>query len=146
MGKRKYLVVAALLTVLWTSNIGVMQGAVEQPALAAYAPSSTALLNQNPVTLVTQEVRTVTGYSSAVDQTDNTPFITASGQHVRNGIIAANWLPFGTQVRFPEIFGDKVFVVEDRMAPQNKKKVDIWFPSTQEALQFGVHRTTVEIL
>ncbi|MCL4539698.1 MAG: 3D domain-containing protein, partial [Bacteroidetes bacterium] len=100
----------------------------------------------NPVTLVTQEVRTVTGYSSAVDQTDNTPFITASGQHVRNGIIAANWLPFGTQVRFPEIFGDKVFVVEDRMAPQNKNKVDIWFSSTQEALQFGVHRTTVEIL
>src|SRR3989344_6760428 len=30
----------------------------------------------------------VTGYSSTEDQTDDTPFITASGKHVRDGLVA----------------------------------------------------------
>ncbi len=88
-----------------------------------------------------------TGYSSSPHQTDNTPFITASGTLVRDGIIANNLLPFGTKVRFPEIYGDKIFVVEDRM---NQKKgyyhVDIWFPEYEQALNFGSKITLLEIL
>ena len=37
----------------------------------------------------------LTAYSSSVDETDDTPFITASGKHVRDGIVATNFLPFG---------------------------------------------------
>jgi len=44
---------------------------------------------------------------------------------VRDGVIATNILPFGTKVRIPEIFGDKVFVVEDRMARKHADRVDI---------------------
>lgn len=88
----------------------------------------------------------VTAYSSTPDQTDSSPFITAMGSHVRDGIVAANFLKFGTKVRLPEIYGDKTFVVEDRMAKRNSHKVDIWMESRELALQFGVKRLTVEIL
>ncbi len=88
----------------------------------------------------------VTAYSSSVDETDSTPNITASGHSVKDGIVAANFLPFGTRVRIPEVFGDKVFVVEDRMAQKHNGKVDIWFPSKNQALAFGRKQLTVEVL
>lgn len=88
----------------------------------------------------------VTAYSSTADQTDGTPFITANGAYVYDGLVACNFLPFGTKVKFPEIYGDKVFVVEDRMAKKNSQKIDIWMTSRELALEFGVKRLTVEIL
>jgi len=89
---------------------------------------------------------TVTAYSSTYDQTDSSPFITANGTRVSDGIIACNFLPFGTEVRIPEVYGNKVFTVEDRMARKNNHKIDIWFPSREEAKQFGVKSLKVEIL
>jgi len=88
----------------------------------------------------------ITAYSSTPDQTDATPFITAAGTHVRDGIIATNFLKFGTKVKIPELFGDKVFTVEDRMAPKNNHKIDIWFPDRQSALEFGVQKAEVAVL
>lgn len=89
----------------------------------------------------------VTAYSSVPNQTDDTPFITASNKYVRDGIIANNLLPFGTKVRIPKLYGDKIFVVEDRM---NKKKgnyhIDIWMPNTPLAVNFGVKTADIEIL
>jgi len=97
---------------------------------------------------VAQRVKViVTGYSSSIWETQGDPFITASGQKVRDGIVANNLLPFGTKIRLPELFGDKIFEVQDRM---NSKKgyyhVDVWFPSREEALNFGWKITTMEIL
>ncbi|MCK5412800.1 MAG: 3D domain-containing protein [Candidatus Pacebacteria bacterium] len=85
----------------------------------------------------------VTAYSSTIDQTDSTPFITANGTHVYDGTIAANFLKFGTKVKFPSLYGDKIFTVEDRM--KSDYKVDIWFPTRQEALNFGAKRVEIEI-
>lgn len=89
----------------------------------------------------------VTAYSSTVWQTDDDPFTTASGIHVKEGIVANNMLPFGTEIKIPEYFGDKVFIVEDRM---NRRKgpywVDIWFATTQEAVDFGIKEAYIEIL
>jgi 3D (Asp-Asp-Asp) domain-containing protein len=89
----------------------------------------------------------VTGYSSTTWQTDETPFITASGKHVEDGVIANNMLPFGTRVRLPELYGDKIFVVEDRM---NSKKgyyhVDVWFEDYYQAKEFGARTTYLEVL
>ncbi|MFA6436905.1 MAG: hypothetical protein WC242_02195 [Candidatus Paceibacterota bacterium] len=89
---------------------------------------------------------TVTAYSSTADQTDASPFITANGKNVKDGIVACNFLAFGTKVKFPDMYGDKVFTVEDRMATKNNHKMDIWFPSRTEAKEFGVQRLKVEIL
>ena len=92
------------------------------------------------------------GYSSTPDQTDSTPFITASGEHVRDGIIAANIyvngrrIPFGTLVRIPHIYGDKIFVVEDRMNIRYQNNIDIWFPERQLAKEFGRKKVTIEIV
>jgi len=89
----------------------------------------------------------ITAYSSTEDQTDDTPFITASNKHVRDGIVANNMLPFGTEIRIPELYGDKVFTVEDRM---NRRKgdyhLDIWFPTRELATEFGVKTAEIEVL
>jgi 3D (Asp-Asp-Asp) domain-containing protein len=91
-------------------------------------------------------VRTITAYSSTPDQTDATPFYTANGTYVHDGIVAANWLKFGSRVRIPEMFGDKVFVVADRMHPRFDNRMDIWFENRSDAMQFGLRHLTVEVL
>ncbi|MEK7578802.1 MAG: hypothetical protein AAB789_00160 [Patescibacteria group bacterium] len=88
----------------------------------------------------------LTAYSSTPDQTDDTPFITASNTRVRDGVVAANFLAFGTKVKIPAIFGDKVFTVEDRMAKKHNDKMDIWFSERHLAKNFGVKETEVVIL
>ncbi|MDP3974863.1 MAG: hypothetical protein Q8P88_01055 [Candidatus Jorgensenbacteria bacterium] len=88
----------------------------------------------------------VTAYSSTPEETDNTPFITARNTEVRDGIVAANFLPFGTKLRIPEHFGDKVFTVEDRMHRRKTNFVDIWMPTKEEAKQFGISYTSIVIL
>lgn len=88
----------------------------------------------------------ITAYSSSPEETDETPFITASGSYVRPGVLAANFLPFGTKVRLPEIFGNQVFVVEDRLHERNNDRIDVWFPNKEEALRFGAQISEMEIL
>ena len=89
----------------------------------------------------------ITGYSSTLWETDDDPYITAAGTWVRDGIVANNWLPIGTKIKIPELFGDRIFVVEDRMSwTKGNYHIDIWFPSYWEALNFGAKRTYIEIL
>lgn len=111
--------------------------------------NSSPKTNSNPAMAYDQKtysrVVTLTGYSSTPDQTDDTPFITARGTHVRDGIVAANFLPFGTKLKI-DGFGDKIFVVEDRMNKRYTSRVDIWFASREEALQFGIRTLTIHII
>jgi len=96
----------------------------------------------------TQKIKVVvTAYSSTPWETWGDPFITAAGTRVREGIVANNLLAFGTKVRIPEIFGNKVFVVEDRMSwKKGNYHVDIWFPFYWQAISFGAKITYLEIL
>lgn len=120
------------------------------------------ILNDVPTTPVTQRgqrraQRTVvprgtkfrilaTAYSSTPDQTDSSPFITASGTRVHDGTVAANFLPFGTKVRFANYRPDKVFTVEDRHHPRLTSRVDLWFTSRAAALQFGARVLQMEVV
>ena len=88
----------------------------------------------------------VTAYSSTLEETDDTPFITAAGTKVRDGIVALNFLPFGTKVKIPTVFGDKTLVVEDRMHPRKAGFVDVWMPTKTAAMNFGISRTTLIVL
>lgn len=88
----------------------------------------------------------MTAYSSTIDQTDSTPFITANGKYVYDGLIAANFLPYNTKVRFPDYFGDKIFTVDDRMNSRYRHRIDVWMPTRQDALQFGVRYLEFEII
>lgn len=85
-------------------------------------------------------------YTSRVEETDASPFTTASGAIVYDGIVAANFLRFGTKVRFPEYFGDKVFEVQDRMNPRYYYNVDIWMKDHAEAKIFGRRVLKIEVL
>ena len=87
-----------------------------------------------------------TAYSSEVGQTDDSPFIAAWGEHVYDGMIAANWLPHNTKIKIPSLFGDKIFTVADRMnARYGYGRADIWMNSRADAVKFGVQRVEVEI-
>ncbi|MBI4090705.1 MAG: 3D domain-containing protein [Candidatus Komeilibacteria bacterium] len=88
----------------------------------------------------------VTSYNSEPGQTDATPFITAFGTQVRDGIVATNYLPKGTKVRFPDLYGDKVFVVEDRMNIRYYKRMDIWSADKEFSRNFGARYLRMEIL
>jgi len=89
------------------------------------------------------KVVTASAYNSVPWQTDDTPFITASGTTVRHGVIAANFLPIGTQVTMPDVYGNQVFVVEDRMNARYTNNVDIWMEDIGDAKRFG--RRSVKI-
>jgi 3D (Asp-Asp-Asp) domain-containing protein len=88
----------------------------------------------------------ITAYTSLPDETDSTPFITANGTHVRDGIVATNILPFGTEIEIPSLFGTKVFTVEDRMSPHFQNTIDIWMPTKGKALFFGLNYADVVIM
>lgn len=116
-----------------------------------YVKSKTEDSEPQFTVIKTHEVR-ATGYSSTPDQTDDTPFITASGTYVRDGIIAANFhlngkrVPFGTKVMIPEIYGEKIFIVEDRMNSRYTNNIDIWFPERSLARSFGSKNVVIHIV
>lgn len=87
-----------------------------------------------------------TAYTSDPGETDSSPFTTANGTRVYDGVVAANFLQFGTRVRFPDQFGDKVFVVADRMNARYTQRVDIWMTNKADARTWGVRRVKIEIL
>ncbi|MEK7124711.1 MAG: hypothetical protein AAB877_03480, partial [Patescibacteria group bacterium] len=74
--------------------------------------------------------------------------ITASNKQIEDGMVATNILPFGTKIKIPEIYGNKVFVVEDRFHSKfnGKNKFDIYLPTYKEAKEFGAKYTYVEVL
>lgn len=97
---------------------------------------------------------TMTAYSSTPDQTDATPFVTASGQGVRDGIVAVSrdleglGLRFGSKVVVTEVGGPscgpaarelvgEVLEVQDRMHRCKRRQIDVWRPSREEALAIG---------
>jgi len=88
----------------------------------------------------------VTAYASEVDETDDTPFVTANGTYVHDGIVATNVLPFGTKVEIPALFGDKIFTVEDRMNAKMKNRMDVWMPTRQQAINFGANYADIIVL
>ena len=87
----------------------------------------------------------VTGYSSTADQTDSTPFLTATMTSVRPGVIALSRdLIQRYNPEAPFRYGDRVivegigvFVVEDTMNKRYERRADIWFPTRDEAKQWG---------
>jgi len=84
-----------------------------------------------PYRTITTEV---SAYNPLPEQTDDTPFIMASGKRVYEGAIACpRWLEFGTEV---EILG-KRYICEDRMNIRYETNFDIFMWEYQDALNFG---------
>lgn len=89
----------------------------------------------------------VTVYHSVPWETDSDPWTTAAGTRARDGVVAANCLAFGTLIRIPELFGDKMFVVEDRLAPRKSCYIiDVWKEYSAQDKSFGAPTATIEVL
>jgi len=76
------------------------------------------------------------------------PGRTASGQMVRRGIIAADRrvLPLGTRVRLSAGGRSGEYTVADTGGAVRGKKIDIWVPSTGEAMTFGRRNVQLTVL
>lgn len=129
---------------LYQSILGVsMKSPVQDASIQSDSVSATAVASNTKIAIKNSNrtmIVSATGYSSTESQTDSTPFITASQTYVRDGIVAANFLPFGTAIKIPDIYGDKIFVVEDRMNQRYTNRIDVWFPETGLALKFGLKK------
>ncbi len=108
------------------------------------------LPNSESLEVSYETYRTITAYNSLIGQTDSEPCITASGFDLcANGqedSVAANWLPFGTRIRIPELFGNRVFIVRDRMNKKYSNRLDIWMLEKADAKKFGLRVALIEIL
>jgi 3D (Asp-Asp-Asp) domain-containing protein len=85
---------------------------------------------------------TVTAYSSTVDQTDSSPYVTADGSTVRRGYIAVSrdlltelGLTMGQRVL---LVGYGVFEIRDKMNARFSRRVDIWMADRKAAKLHGV--------
>lgn len=85
----------------------------------------------------------VTAYTSSEDETDEDPWITASGERPGPGTVACpSRYPFGTKVEIEGID----YECEDRMASRYRggNYFDVWHENRGEALEYG--RKTIEVL
>jgi 3D (Asp-Asp-Asp) domain-containing protein len=96
-----------------------------------------------PTMCVTMSIVTVTAYHHCPGSRG----ITASGRHVRTGMIALSrdrernlHMDFGDRVLLQ---GMGVFEFQDRMAPRWRKKADIYLDCQRKARRFGVKRYVV---
>jgi len=87
---------------------------------------------------------TVTAYSPKVNQTDFTPYITASNKRVSVGYVA---LSRDLEKRYCLKFGGTIFLkglgffeFQDRMNRRKKNWVDIFYFSTKKAKKFGIKK------
>ncbi|HVM90789.1 MAG TPA: hypothetical protein VMU11_02755 [Verrucomicrobiae bacterium] len=88
-----------------------------------------------------------TAYTSTPEECDGDPFVTADGSDVADGVVATNVLPFGTKIRLPTVFGDKIFTVHDRMNTRYSYRVDIWMADHDAMIQYGLKRNIpIEVL
>ena len=91
----------------------------------------------------------VTAYNSLPGQTDSTPCITANGFNLckndTENVIAANFLKFGTKVRFPDYDPNTIYTVQDRMNARYNYRADIWMKNYADAREFGIRQLKMEI-
>lgn len=135
-------------TLGYTDDLFALASPREAAVISGIAKQPLTVLPTVPEAKIKKQIRlTLTAYSSTPDQTDSDPFTTAAGTRVGDGIIAHNFLPFGTRVRFPDAFGDKVFIVQDRMnARYGHYIADMWMPSREQAKQWGARIVRMDIL
>jgi 3D (Asp-Asp-Asp) domain-containing protein len=128
-----------------------------KPATVARATSSRSLL-----TLVAKS----TAYNSIPNQTDSTPFVTATGARTRFGVVALSRdllrrIPYGSIVRIEDMgswangrgrgaynrmLSGVNFIVEDTMHPRKRNTVDVWMPTRRAAIQWGARQIRVTVI
>ncbi len=104
------------------------------------------------VSNVRAEVFKATAYCSCVKCCDKEPSdewygITASGKRAKWGTIAVDRkvIKLGSKLRI-DGFPETIFRAEDVGGAIKGNRIDVWFPSHQEALKFGVQNIHVQVV
>jgi 3D (Asp-Asp-Asp) domain-containing protein len=88
---------------------------------------------------------TVTAYTSSEDETDDTPFLTASQDSCRLGVVASDTMfGFGTKLIIKGYNGGRVCTVLDRGSKIKGYSLDVWMKTKEEARQFGRRKIKVK--
>ena len=132
-----YATLTALLVLSLLFTLNAQAGQIE--------PNKAIIKGQLPIAQdreYTEKKMVISAYNPEVNQTDSSPFITANGNPVKDGVIACpRSLKFGTPV---EING-KMYICQDRMNKRYTNNIDIFMWSTKEALAFGRQTLTIKI-
>jgi 3D (Asp-Asp-Asp) domain-containing protein len=98
------------------------------------------------------EVFKATAYCSCVKCCDKDPSdqwygITASGKKAKWGTVAVDReiIKLGSKLRI-DSFPETIFRAEDVGGAIKGNHIDVWFPSHQEAIQFGVQNIVVQVV
>jgi hypothetical protein len=143
-----FVVQIGLTSNVQAAQLGILSKNSQKELTLTESPEGKLLVSAKNVKKPNKVVKTVlTAYSSTPDQTDDDPFIAASGKRVYDGMVAANWLPFGTKIKIPSLYGEKIFTVDDRMnARYGYGRMDIWMDAPRAQVnKFGVQRVEIEI-
>ena len=134
-----------------TKNTDTPEDVQKQAPVVTPAPKAKTIKTASKFNSVATLMVVASAYSSTPWQTDSSPFITANGEHVYWGGVAANIIdtsgrniPFGTRIMIPDLFGDQIFTINDRMNRRYKNNLDVWFSDTADAREFG--RKTIKIV
>lgn len=103
--------------------------------------------NREPYIINMYEIKTYeaifTAYTADIEETDDDPFISASGQEVREGMIACpRYIPLFSIVK---VFG-KTYTCLDRMNVRYKDRFDIFMQKKEEAFAFGKRVAQAQII
>lgn len=142
---------AKLTTLVATTTIATTTTATTTiTTTATTTTTATATTTKKVEKVIRTSTHTMTAYNSEAAQTDDSPCITANGfnvcEHNIEDTIAANFLPMGTKVRIPDLFGDRIFIVRDRMNQRHANRVDVWMKDRTSALKFGVKVAKIQVL
>jgi len=137
-------------TVMDAEAAKLSEQATTTPVTATTTPVTATTTPAKVLKVVRTSTHTMTAYNSEAAQTDDSPCITANGfnlcEHGIEDTIAANFLPMGTKVRIPDLFGDRIFIVRDRMNQRHATRVDVWMKNRTAALKFGIKVAKIEVL
>ena len=109
---------------------------VETPIVEKEEPKQEEKEEEHHSHTVSLGVYKITAYCGCAKCCGKTDGITASGTHVTAGrtIAAPPEIPFGTQI----IINGHTYTVEDRGGAIKGNRIDIYFETHEEALNFGV--------
>lgn len=119
-----------------TVSTSSVERRTESPTRSSYIPAPRPA---GPVYTVL-----ATGYNGA--EFGSTGYM-ANGNRVHWGAVAVDprYIPLGTRM-YISGFGNQVFVAEDTGSAIKGWRIDIWFPTLNQAIQFGGQQRTVTII
>ena len=93
-------------------------------------------------------IMTVTAYTSCPNETDDTPFLTATMDSVRVGVVAGDpeIFKFGTKFIIPGYNKGRACVMLDSGSKIKGYSLDVWMKSKEEARKWGRRKIKVKRL